>query len=276
MREKAEQGIYPSRPSLGYRNNKVERTIEIEPSRAPIARRMFELYASGRFSLELVWKMLKQEFDVKLSKSHVEKLLKNPFYAGSFYWDGRLYPGTHEPLISRDLFDQVQAVFRGHHQPKYQKREFAFGGLLQCAYDDCTVTAEIKKNRYTYYHCTGYRGKCALPYFREEELGDRLGHILKDIHIPDDVSRNWSMHYASIVGALRSIESPRARGCGIDWHTCATAWNRPTSTNWTGKSPKHSGKRRLRNGTRKSNRFEWRSTGSSNRAPTGSWMLSGF
>jgi len=35
--------------------------------------------------------------------------------------------------------------------------------------------------------CTGYRGKCGLPYIREEELGNRLGQILKDIHIPDDV-----------------------------------------------------------------------------------------
>ena len=50
-----------------------------------------------------------------------------------------------------------------------------------------TVKLEQKKSRYVYYHCTGYRGKCALPYFREEELGNRLGQILKDIHIPDDV-----------------------------------------------------------------------------------------
>jgi site-specific DNA recombinase len=187
MREKAEQGIYPSRPPLGYRNNKLEHTIEIDPAKAPIAKRMFELYASGQFSLQLVWKTLKGEFDVALSKSHVEKLLKNPFYAGTFYWDGKLYPGTHVPLISRNLFDHVQDVFRGHNQPKYKKREFAFGGLLHCAYDDCTVTAEIKKNRYIYYRCTGYRGKCALPYFREEELGERLGQILKDIYIPDEV-----------------------------------------------------------------------------------------
>jgi site-specific DNA recombinase len=187
MREKAEQGIYPSRPPLGYRNNKIAHTIEIDPVKAPVAKRMFELYASRGLSLQLVWKTLKSEFDIALSKSHVEKLLKNPFYAGNFYWDGILYPGTHEPLISRNLFDEVQAVFRGHNQPKYKKREFAFGGLLRCAYDNCTVTAEIKKNRYIYYHCTSYRGKCALPYFREEELGNRLGQILKDIHIPDDV-----------------------------------------------------------------------------------------
>ena len=46
MREKAEQGIYPSRPPLGYRNNKLERTIEVDAAKAPAARRMFELYAS--------------------------------------------------------------------------------------------------------------------------------------------------------------------------------------------------------------------------------------
>jgi len=49
------------------------------------------------------------------------------------------------------------------------------------------VTAEIKKEKYTYYRCTGFRGKCGLPYFREQELGDRLGQVLKDIDIPDDI-----------------------------------------------------------------------------------------
>jgi site-specific DNA recombinase len=59
--------------------------------------------------------------------------------------------------------------------------------LLTCAYDKCLVTAEIKKEKYTYYRCTGARGKCELPYFREEDLGIRLGQILKDIYIPDHV-----------------------------------------------------------------------------------------
>src|SRR5205085_12069603 len=64
---------------------------------------------------------------------------------------------------------------------------FAFSGLLQCGHDGCALTAEIKKQRYIYYHCTGFRGKCGLPYFREEELSERLGQILADIHIPDNV-----------------------------------------------------------------------------------------
>ncbi|MGI0135371.1 MAG: recombinase family protein [Candidatus Micrarchaeaceae archaeon] len=187
MREKAEQGIYPSRPPIGYRNNKLEHTIEIDLDRAPIARRIIELYASGSHSLSSVRKTMKDEFGPVFSNGYLVRILKNPFYVGAFYWEGKLYQGTHTPLISRDLFDQVQSVFRGHNRPKHRKHQFAFGGLLQCAYDACAVTAEFKKNRYTYYHCTGYRGKCDLPYMREEDLGSRLGLVLKDIHIPDDV-----------------------------------------------------------------------------------------
>ena len=59
--------------------------------------------------------------------------------------------------------------------------------MLRCAYDNCAVTAEFKKQKYTYYRCTGYRGKCDLPYFREEVMADRLGQVLQAIRIPDDV-----------------------------------------------------------------------------------------
>jgi site-specific DNA recombinase len=86
-----------------------------------------------------------------------------------------------------ELFERVQTVFRSHNKPKLSPRGFAYRGLLTCAYDNCKVTAEIKKERYTYYRCTGFRGKCDLPYLREEVLGDRLGQILKNIHIPDTV-----------------------------------------------------------------------------------------
>jgi len=33
----AEQGIYPSRPPFGYRNNVLEHTIELDPEKAPVA-----------------------------------------------------------------------------------------------------------------------------------------------------------------------------------------------------------------------------------------------
>jgi site-specific DNA recombinase len=187
MREKAEQGIYPSRPPIGYRNNKLQRTIEIDAEKAPAVRRMFELYATGDYSLLSLGRRVSEETGLRHPKSYLERILKNPFYIGLFEWDHKIYRGTHTPLIRADLFERVREIFQGRNKPKYRSHEFAYSGLLKCAYDNCTVTAELKRGRYTYYHCTGYRGKCGLPYFREEALGDRLGQVLCDIHIPDEV-----------------------------------------------------------------------------------------
>jgi site-specific DNA recombinase len=68
MREKAEQGIYPGRAPLGYRNNKLERTIENNPEKAPVATRILELYASGNHSLSSVRKVVKDEFGLVFFK----------------------------------------------------------------------------------------------------------------------------------------------------------------------------------------------------------------
>ena len=219
MREKAEQGVYPSRPPLGYCNNKLEHTIEIDAQKAPMAKRMFELYASGQHSLKSVRQLLKDEFGQLLGNGHLERLLKNPFYKGQFIWESKLYNGTQVPLISPELFEQVQAVFRGHNKPKCRKHTFAFSGLLHCAYDNCAVTAELKKNRYTYYRCTGYRGKCDLPRFREEELGERLAVTLRNIHIPDDVLLQLEKSLLTDKGRAEAIRKEQAER--LEWRLTA-------------------------------------------------------
>ncbi len=211
MREKAEQGIYPSRPPLGYQNNKLEHSIEIDPQKAPVAKRMFELYASGQYSLSGLRVALRRELGVNLAKGYLERLLKNPFYRGQFYWEDKLYRGTHTPLISSDLFEHVQDVFRGRNKPRYRTHDFPYRGLLTCAYDNCKVTAEIKKEKYTYYRCTQFRGKCELPYIREEELGDRLGKILRDIHIPDAVLAQLQESLLSDKGREEEIREQQGR-----------------------------------------------------------------
>jgi DNA invertase Pin-like site-specific DNA recombinase len=187
MRQKAEEGVYPSRPPFGYRNNKSVHSIEIDPENAPVVAKMFELYSTGQHSLASLRAVLKIECGRGLTKGHLEKLLKNPFYVGRFHWGDKLYQGTHESIVSFELFERVQDVFRGWNRPKYRRHDFAYRGLLTCANDNCRVTAEIKKGKYVYYRCTQSRGRCDLPYIREEDLGERLGLILKDIHIPDGI-----------------------------------------------------------------------------------------
>jgi site-specific DNA recombinase len=59
-----------------------------------------------------------------------------------------------------------------------------------CAHDGLTVTAEIKKSKYIYYHCTAYKGKCGLPYMKEEVLGRQFADVFKRIYVPDLVVKN--------------------------------------------------------------------------------------
>ena len=196
MKEKAAQGVYPGRAPLGYRNNQLQRNIEIHPENAEVVKRIFGLYANGDCSLADLRQIIRTETGKVIAKSHIhDGILRNPFYLGFFTWDGEQHKGNHPAIISPALFQRVQQVLEGHNKPKYQKHDFAFGGLLTCAYDDCMVTAEFKKQKYTYYRCTGYKGKCDLPRMTEAELGNRLGAILKNIHIPDEA-------LAQIIGAL--------------------------------------------------------------------------
>jgi site-specific DNA recombinase len=189
MYEKAAQGTYPARAPFGYINNKSERTIEIHPERAAIAQRVFEMYASGRYSLQSLAKAIRQETGTYICKANVHQMLTNPFYIGQFIWRGRTYAGTHTPLISAELFAQVQDVINGLNKPKYSKRDVAFRGLLTCAHDNCVVTAEVKKEKYVYYRCSGGRGPCALPRFREQEIAEKLGNVLEHVVIPPEIAR---------------------------------------------------------------------------------------
>jgi site-specific DNA recombinase len=48
----------------------------------------------------------------------------------------------------------------------------------------------MKKGRYVYYRCTGFRGACGNTYIREEELADRLGALVERIQIPPEIA-DW-------------------------------------------------------------------------------------
>ncbi len=202
MREKAEQGIYPGRAPFGYRNNSLTRSIEVDPQRAPVVKRIFELYAAGNHSLTTLRKAVMEELGTRLSRAYLETMLKNRFYLGYFVWQGVEYKGAHPAIIAGESFSRVQDVITGRHKPKYRKHNFAFAGLLRCAFDGCTVTSELQKGKYVYYRCSHGRGKCSLPYMREQDISDRMGELLKGIYVPETVAHK-------IIGSLQG-DSARA------------------------------------------------------------------
>ena len=189
MTEKAQQGLWQSFAPIGY-HNVVDaggrRSIEPDPDLAPIIVRLFEWYATGTMSLkDLTRKAREEGLSFRKSgdpvpRSTIHTILRKRLYMGEVDWDGHIYPGVHDPLVSRDLWEQVQAVLDGRHATRHRraKRNFAFSRLITCGHCGCAVVGEIKKRRYVYYHCTGYKGKCPEPYVREEVLEQQFSELL--------------------------------------------------------------------------------------------------
>jgi site-specific DNA recombinase len=198
MLEKAEQGIFPSYAPLGYRNVKGsdgKNVIVPDPDLAPIVTRMFERYVTGDMSIREVTKMAQAEGMVfRKSKdpvpvATVHKILRNRIYSGDFDWNGKTYHGKHLPLVTRDLWNQVQEVMDHRFSKRHRKskHDFAFSGLISCGHCGCSLVGEIKKGRYVYYHCTHYKGKCPDPYTKEEILEEKFTEVLEELSFDHEV-----------------------------------------------------------------------------------------
>ena len=211
MLEKAEQGLWPSAAPFGYRNVVAQdgkKGIVVDPDQGPIITRLFEWYATGGYSLKEIGARARQEglayrkSQRPVPVSTVHKILRSRLYTGEFEWLGKVYQGSHQPLISKDLWHCVQDILDGRNMktrnPKTGGgvREFAFTGLISCGHCGCALTAEIKKGKYIYYHCTGFRGKCPEKFVREEALEEQFGALLAKLRFDKEV-------YDLIVEALR-------------------------------------------------------------------------
>ena len=68
-------------------------------------------------------------------------------------WKGKLRPHKYPPLITKDLFDRVQAkVSFKKKLVKYAGKAYIYRGLLKCAHCGLSITPEMQKG-YVYYHC---------------------------------------------------------------------------------------------------------------------------
>lgn len=159
IEQKIRLGEWIGRAPIGYLNIKNERgrgDIIVDPERASLVVRLFEEYATGAFTLgEMAEKARNwglQAVNVKNppTKPYIHVLLQNPFYYGFMRIKGQIYEHRYERLVSKELFDQCQAVMQGWHKKKfrYAGKEFVFRGILKCATTGKTVTADNKKRVY--------------------------------------------------------------------------------------------------------------------------------
>jgi site-specific DNA recombinase len=198
MIEKASQGIWPSFAPIGYVNangSNGKRTIVPDPALAPLVKRLYELCATGKYSIKELAAIAQTERLTRggsIQKSTVNKILRNRTYSGQFEWRGERYDGAYEAIIPRDLWLAAQDSLDQRLGTRAKKTGhcFAFSGMLTCGSCGCAMVGEIKKRKYIYYHCSGARGRCGEPYVRQEILEQAYAAMLRRISIDEDIV-NW-------------------------------------------------------------------------------------
>jgi site-specific DNA recombinase len=117
--EKARAGGCVGCAPTGYRNVKVgrESRVEVDPVLGPLVEEAFRLVARKRSSLQQVLDKLTPKGLVSrngkpLGVSALGNIINNPFYLGLVRYKGRTYKGTHQALVSPNLFDRAGRSLR--------------------------------------------------------------------------------------------------------------------------------------------------------------------
>lgn len=201
MKTRCELGRRPCPAPLGYSTARhydpSKSQIHTDAERAPVVREMFLRCAEGWSGRRILAWLEEVGFRSRSGKlvslSMVYNILKNPFYTGRFQYprgSGEWYDGVHEPLVTREVFDQVQEQLVTAPKGPWGQKEFAFGRMLRCGACGSGVTAEEKwkfsvtglHSRYVYYGCSrGRKRQCPERYITERELMRQLEEIIDTV-----------------------------------------------------------------------------------------------
>ena len=194
LRTRVEMGLWPGVAPLGYLTQKLldkKCEVIIDQARAPIVKKIFEKMAHEKWSGRKIYHWLRFEINFKTPGNHnlalgnIFRIIQNDFYHGTFEYprnSGNWYKGKHEPIVSKELFDQANQQLKRNKIVR-ESHEFAFTKLMTCGLCGSGISAEEKYKqlkdgtvaKYIYYGCGRSKDRhCKNPYMREEELIEQL------------------------------------------------------------------------------------------------------
>ena len=206
--------------------------VHIHPEEGPAVAKLFKRYATGMTTLaELAGWLNAQSFrtrnthkavDAKgdlvagprlFTTASVRVILHNAFYAGMVKYRDERLPGIHQPLVSQEVYDLVQATMRknsGRSETLNTRpeRQYLLKGIIRCAYCGMPMWAQTYQNGNRYYRehratrglveCPAHGGsiRCEAA---DEQVGrlveavvlerDWLDRALAQIEVKDEVDR---------------------------------------------------------------------------------------
>jgi DNA invertase Pin-like site-specific DNA recombinase len=183
------QGLYPLGAPLGYLDQGGGKAKTPDPIRAAFVRDAFELYVKGcalrALSDELYRRGLRSKSGKRVHINALSEMLHNPFYMGIIRMkrSGKHYAGVHQPLISKNLFEQVQAKLEGKANAQVFKHDFLFRRLITCSDCKYRLIGERQKT-YTYYRC--HTSICPTCSVREECADNAVRASFQPLLLADD------------------------------------------------------------------------------------------
>ena len=188
------QGLYPIRAPIGYCDMGKGKAKEPDPIAAPLVHEAFTLYASGHYNFEelaaeLHKHGLRNHNGGRLSMNGLTTMLNNPFYVGLIHIrkTNEVFQGIHTPLISKALYDEVQAVLAGRRTGKVIKHDYLFRRLIRCAHCGRHLIGETIKGKYVYYRC--HTPKCGVC-IREVAVDDLLSRTYTGLRFEQEEMRD--------------------------------------------------------------------------------------
>ncbi|HET8671408.1 MAG TPA: recombinase family protein [Candidatus Saccharimonadales bacterium] len=198
MIQKLRAGGTVSKVPVGYLNitrfidGKAIKTVVVDPERAPLVQEAFELYATGRYSLNTIADIFEAKgltYSQSVSKAggaitanHWHRLFRKRYYIGKIIWQGVEYQGSHTPLIDEETFEKVQETMKQHAnsgERAYRSTHY-LKGSLRCARCGGRITFSVstkKGVKKPYFFCLSRherRAKCTLPYVQPQLVEEKI------------------------------------------------------------------------------------------------------
>ena len=190
MRGRFKQGIFPGRAPVGYLDQGKAKAKIIDPTKGPLVKAAFELYATKRYSyetlaVELQRRGLGRSNGRPLSLNGITTILRNPFYAGILRQKstGEVFQGIHEPIIEARTFQIVQDIIDGKDNDKVRRFDFTYRRLLTCGLCGSRLTGETQKGS-IYYRC--HTRDCETTGIREDVIDARLKEATSALVFSED------------------------------------------------------------------------------------------
>lgn len=233
MKQRAREGKWNGGVVLGYKSISVdakgkrskETKLVIVDEEAVIIRKIFELYASGKglkaIANQINYEGYKTKKGNTFGTDSVKQILLNPIYIGEIRfnrfeeWNERRRKGknenfiqeqgNHQPIISLELWDKVQAIQqkKSHTSIRNFDGKFLLTGLMKCPKCGASMVASRTKSKLKdgtivirrYYSCGAFRSKgssvCNANSVRadyaEQHVMERLTEVVNEKSILKDI-----------------------------------------------------------------------------------------